>query len=129
METLSQVVAPHQITDPAKFGKLCSRYQLDLEVTPVVILTGSRGLIAVCGSHRVAALKEVYEDDTEIETLENLGYVLSVDYDDVYNDASDELRGLLDELHNPSGDYYTDLCRALSAELGGEVAAALADQI
>lgn len=130
MTTLSRLQAPHQITDPAKFGKLCSRYQLDLPVTPVVVLADEGVAVhAVCGSHRIAALKEVYEEDTDLEDLEESGYILSLDFDAIYEEGDENMRGLLDKIHDPTGDYYAELCAALVKQCGGAVATALQDQI
>lgn len=127
--TVSQLRPLHEITDPAKVRALVAAYEADQPVSPVVILADERGLMPVCGSHRIAAIKEVYCEDAEISDLAESGYLIVLDFAEVYEDASDELTALLDQIHAPSGDYYTDLCRLLSAECGGEVAAALKDQI
>ena len=127
--TVSQLHPLHEITDPAKVRALVEAYEQDRRVSPVVVLVDERGLMPVCGSHRIAAIKEVYCDDAEICDLEGDGYLILLDFAEIYEDASEELTAMLDQIHAPSGDYYTDLCRLLSAECGGEVAAALADQI
>ena len=127
--TVSQLVAPHQITDRNLFSALVSAYRDDKYVPPVVALAGERGVLAVCGSHRIAAIKEVYEEDADLDILVDAHYLIVLDFEDIYNGANEATQALLDRLHDPSGDYYTDLCRLLSAECGGEVAAALKDQI
>lgn len=127
--TVSQLVAPHQITDRNLFAALVSAYQADKYVPPVVALADERGVLAVCGSHRIAAIKEVYEEDADLDILVDAHYLIVLDFADIYDDADEATQALLDRLHAPSGDDLTDLCAALSRQCGGEVAAALKDQI
>lgn len=127
--TVSRLVAPHKVTNPNLLASLIESYEADKYVPPVVVLSDERGLLAVCGSHRIAAIKEVYNEDADLEVLTDAHYLIVLDYADIYDDADEATQALLDRLHDPSGDDLTDLCAALSRQCGGEVAAALKDQI
>ena len=59
---------------------------------------GERGLLAVCGSHRIAAIKDVYNEDADLEVLTDAHYLIVLDYADIYDDADEATQALLDRL-------------------------------
>lgn len=127
--TVSKLYAPHEVTDQSLLSSLIESYEADKYVTPVVVLADERGVLAVCGSHRIAAIKEVYNEDADLEILTDAHYLIVLDFAEVYESADEATQALLDRIHAPSGDDLTDLCAALSRQCGGDVAAALKDQI
>ncbi len=113
---LRDIIAPHEVRDPAKLAALVAAYQAGAAVPPVVVIdwTGTDDHdgappSALSGSHRLAALCEVHEGDTAADSL---GVVVLSGADLI-----DDLAGLAE------GDGTT----ARAAEYALDELAALAD--
>lgn len=63
MPDLFSIRPPHEVRDQNKLAGLVAAYRAEQPVTPVVVLTDEdddRYGYALCGSHRIAAAREVY---------------------------------------------------------------------
>lgn len=121
---LSLVAAPHAVTDPALFASLVAAYESEVDVTPVVVVDLGSASVALCGSHRIAAAREVFEPDTDIE---DLGWLVA-DGESLYQAADEDQRAILDALAADRADY-AEAITVLLPLLTDEAQAALADQV
>jgi hypothetical protein len=94
-KTLDMVIEPHAVIDAVKFANLIAAYQADADVPAVTLLDAPGGLFAICGSHRIAAAREVYESDADVET--DLGWTV-LDANEAYEAADADVRAMLDDL-------------------------------
>lgn len=124
MKTLSQIIPPHAPMDAALLASLTLAYECGILVPPIVVMEVAGYLLALCGSHRIAAMRAVYYDDTAIDDL--VRYVLVVDGDDLYERCPDA-REYLDRLRADRFDFDADLA-CLRAYLDAETLAALEGQ-
>lgn len=122
---LSLVTPPHPVNEPALLASLVAAYQADAAVTPVVILDMGSASVALCGSHRIAAAREVYEGDTDVE---DLGWLIE-DGEALYEAADEEQRGVLDALAADRAGDYSEAIKTIMPLLDAASCAALADQV
>lgn len=109
-KTLDMVIEPHAVVDAAKLASLIAAYESDADVPAVTLLDAPGGLFAICGSHRIAAAREVYEVDADVEA--DLGWTV-LDSNDVYEAASADVRAMLDDLFAGRGVDFEMLEEAL----------------
>jgi hypothetical protein len=143
---LADIIAPHEPRDPAKLAALAAAYEAGAEVPSVVVIDweGSdhdgRQPSAISGSHRLAAMREVYDEDQpadrfgEIEVVsgeEIIDALTAIDEDSERGALAASALAELESLGNPfAGTDFGALCAAL-CDLGvlpEAAAAALADQ-
>lgn len=88
---LKTIVPPHGVQDRAKLAALVEAYEDGQQINPPVVLVFGGGLaVALSGSHRLAALRKVYdetedldEDDPDLVLVDGdelLGYILFTAY-------------------------------------------------
>lgn len=120
---LSQVTPPHRVNDADKLAALVRAYEQDTEVTPVVIVGFDDRAMALCGSHRIAAARVVYETFADVE--EDLGWIVvgGEELSEIAEIAQDVARLADDRV----GDYHA-LVTLLMPYLPADAQAALADQ-
>jgi hypothetical protein len=125
MTALSALVPPHAADDPAKVAALVAAYRVDAEVTRPVAVDYGHALVALSGSHRIAALREVYEAETDAADL-----VLVLDAGDLYEAAEGDPDAIrtLDRLAAADVGDYAEAIRTLWPYLDDEARAALDDQ-
>lgn len=143
---LANIVAPHAPRDREKLVALTLAYESGAEVPPVVVVDWEDSIYdgrqpsAISGSHRLAAMREVY-DDQPINRFDEVEIVSGEEIIDalVAIDEEDSERGpravralvALESLGDPfTGTDFGTLCADL-CDLGvlpGAAAAALVDQ-
>lgn len=111
MTTIENIVAPHNAVDSALVARLIAAYSNDADVPVVVALDFGHSVRAITGSHRIAAMREVFEPHCPCD-----GLVVIVDGNDLYDAASDGLRIELDRLMDNKGVDFSELCAAIVAE-------------
>lgn len=96
-KTLSMVMEPHAPTDMAKVAALSESYEYGWTVPPVVVLVLGDTPWALSGSHRLTALRQVYDGD---EAIDDMDEVLVVDGDarGIYDAADAVGRKVLDRM-------------------------------
>lgn len=137
MTTLANVRPPHAATDAAKVAALAELYEAQADVTPVVVLTREDGpAMALSGSHRLAAMRTVLDDDTDIDDVS--AWIVQLDADELLEalQASDSdrapeairaIESLMDGRGAGDFDRLADHLCALGV-IDSEAAAALEDQ-
>jgi len=122
---LRDVEAPHEPDDAAKVAALVGAYGNGEAVTPVVVIDWSGsdydGLspMAISGSHRLAAMREVYNDENDIELFDD--QIIVVDGDQLLRDLCDVADG--DDVHQAANarqamDELNRLAQRRSVDLG-----------
>lgn len=124
---LSDVIPPHEPNNHAKVESLIRAYENNFDVSPVVVLTWREWPpTAITGSHRLAALSEVYNEDVELDDLD--GYVVPVDGEGIHaaltamaldddadgRDWAASALAWLDIARSDQGADFNTLCEALS---------------
>lgn len=124
--TLRQAEPPHGVRDTTLFGSLVDAYRADRTVPPVVFLTfGEEGIAyGLSGSHRLAAAKEVFEEDTELETLD----WIVLDAEPLYEAAGPQLQATLDRFRERRAGDFGVLLQTLWPYLPAKAQAALENQ-
>ena len=108
--------APHEAHDSDKVQALVAAYEQGAPVNPVVFIEyADRPAVAVTGSHRLAAMAQVFDS---LEQAQDAGYALFVP-------ETDEIESILDS-HGVDFDMVAWALRKL--DLPTEVLDALADQ-
>lgn len=75
---LRDVIPPHEVRDQDKLASLIAAYNSGATVTPVVVIDWTDSdrdgaqPEAISGSHRIAALREVYDDETALTEFEEI---------------------------------------------------------
>lgn len=124
MTTLAQIVPPHRPTSAALLAALVAAYESDADVPPVVAIDFGHSVVALCGSHRIAAALEVYDETTDAEDIGWLIY----DREALYTDAPADLRALLNELSADNVSDYSVFAAAIAKHLPAEANEALIGQ-
>jgi hypothetical protein len=102
--TLSHIIEPHEVRDQKLLNELVAAYEADQEVSPPVVLDyGGEAAFALSGSHRLAAMREVFEDDAT-ELLVDGGLLVWVDGEELYHAADEDQEDALDRLGSGRGD-------------------------
>lgn len=58
----NELTPPHEVRDETKLASLIEAYSTGASVTPIVVLDFGDEMIALCGSHRIAALQAVFAE-------------------------------------------------------------------
>lgn len=144
---LADIIAPHAPRDRQKLVALTLAYESGAEVPPVVVVDWEDSIYdgrqpsAISGSHRLAAMREAFDEDQPADRFDEIKVVSGEEIVDALTAIHDEdgprsalaARALaeLESLGNPFAD--TDFCALCAAlcDLGvlpEAAAAALADQ-
>lgn len=123
MITLDAIVAPHAVEQSPALRALVAAYDADVDVAPPVVVDFGHAAVALSGSHRLAAMREVYEGDADASAL-----MLVVDAEALYDAVDDDGRATLDALAAGRVGDYAEAITALWPWLSEEARAALADQ-
>jgi hypothetical protein len=111
MMTLSMVVEPHAAEDAAKVEALVEAYTYEMTVPPIVVLILGDAPWALSGSHRLAAMRELYDGDSDLTRLEERGLVLLVDGEPLYERGVNADRAVFDRIlasrYSPADDLDT----------------------
>lgn len=125
MHTLSHIIEPHRVRDDAKLASLIDAYQNDQAVNPIVLIEDGHGnLYAISGSHRIAALREVYEASCPVSSLIKYGYALIADRPESI--TCDAENFFINETHEPD---LSVICQIVAHNSDDpKIKSALADQ-
>lgn len=125
MTKLAEIIPPHAPNEPEKLASLIAAYDANHDVPPVVALDFGDRVCALAGSHRIAAARETYEEDADVE--ECLGWII-VDGNAVYEQADDYTQRQLDALQIGQAGDYSELCAKLAPLLPAEARSAIEGQ-
>lgn len=116
---LRDIIAPHEVRDPAKFAGLVTAYQTGAAVPPVVVIDwegtddhDGAPPSALSGSHRLAAMCDVYDTDAAADSLG----VIVVNGADLIDDLAGMAEG--DGVTARAAEYALDELAALADDGG-----------
>lgn len=125
MTTLADIIPPHSVKDESHLASLVAAYESGAAVPPIVVLRRrDRDALGVTGSHRLAAMRSVYDDTAPL--ADDDSDVLFVDCDE-----DERLRRVYDRVRDAyAANQTVNAADDLAYELpGGHPAlAALAGQ-